>query len=35
MNQDFPKGVLTGNHVQDLFKFAKEKSFALPAVNVV
>lgn len=35
MNQNFPKGVLTGNQVQDLFKFAKQKSFALPAVNVV
>ena len=35
MNQNFPKGVLTGSKVQDLFKFAKQKSFALPAVNVV
>ena len=35
MNQSFPKGVLTGSQVQDLFKFAKQKSFALPAVNVV
>ncbi len=35
MNQHFPKGVLTGSQVQDLFKFAKQKSFALPAVNVV
>ena len=35
MNQRFPKGVLTGSQVQDLFKFAKQKSFALPAVNVV
>ena len=35
MNQNFPKGVLTGSQVQDLFKFAKQKSFALPAVNVV
>jgi fructose-bisphosphate aldolase class II len=35
MNQNFPKGVLTGSQVQDLFQFAKQKSFALPAVNVV
>ena len=35
MNQNFPRGVLTGSQVQDLFKFAKQKSFALPAVNVV
>jgi fructose-bisphosphate aldolase class II len=35
MNQNFPKGVLTGSLVQDLFQFAKQKSFALPAVNVV
>ena len=35
MNQNFPKGVLAGGQVQDLFKFAKQKSFALPAVNVV
>ena len=35
MNQNFPKGVLTGSLVQELFQFAKDKSFALPAVNVV
>ena len=35
MNQNFPKGVMTGSQVQDLFQFAKQKSFALPAVNVV
>lgn len=35
MNQNFPKGVLTGGQVQNLFQFAKQKSFALPAVNVV
>lgn len=35
MNLTFPKGVLTGNQVQELFQFAKQKSFALPAVNVV
>jgi fructose-bisphosphate aldolase class II len=32
---NFPKGVLTGDQVQQLFKFAKKKSFALPAVNVI
>ena len=35
MSENFPKGVLTGDQVQQLFKFAKKKSFALPAVNVV
>ena len=35
MNQNFPKGVLTGSQVQDLFQFAKLNAFALPAVNVV
>jgi len=28
-------GVATGNEVQQIFKYAKEQSFALPAVNVV
>lgn len=32
---DFKPGVITGDEVQKLFKFAKEKQFALPAVNVV
>ncbi|QSE98527.1 class II fructose-bisphosphate aldolase [Fulvivirga lutea] len=31
----FKPGVLTGDEVQELFKYAKEKKFALPAVNVV
>ena len=35
MSENFPRGVLTGDQVQQLFKFAKKKSFALPAVNVV
>ena len=35
MFQNFQKGVLTGSQVQDLFQFAKQKSFAMPAVNVV
>ena len=28
-------GVATGNEVQEIFKLAKEKKFALPAVNVI
>ena len=35
MNQTIPSGVLTGNQVQEVFKLAKEKAFALPAVNVI
>lgn len=35
MKNNFPKGVLTGNQVQDLFQYAKQLAFALPAVNVV
>jgi len=35
MNLNIPKGVLTGDDVQNVFKLAKEKSFALPAVNVI
>tara|TARA_B100001250_G_scaffold78147_2_gene64137 strand:+ start:686 stop:1753 length:1068 start_codon:yes stop_codon:yes gene_type:complete len=35
MNSNIPKGVLTGDDVQNVFKLAKEKSFALPAVNVI
>ena len=27
MNQNFPKGVVTGSQVQDLFQFAKQKIF--------
>jgi len=29
----FPAGVLTGDALSELFAFAKEHSFALPAVN--
>lgn len=29
-----PPGVVTGDHVQTLFRFAKENNFAYPAVNV-
>lgn len=32
---DFKPGVITGDEVQKLFQFAKEKGFAMPAVNVV
>ena len=28
-------GVATGDQVQEIFKLAKAKSFALPAVNVI
>ena len=35
MKNNFPKGVLTGNQVQELFQYAKQRAFALPAVNVV
>ena len=27
-------GVATGDQVQEIFRYAKEKGFALPAVNV-
>jgi fructose-bisphosphate aldolase class II len=35
MNLKFQSGVLTGTEVQGLFKLAKKKAFALPAVNVI
>ena len=35
MKNKIPAGVLTGDQVQDVFALAKEKSFALPAVNVI
>lgn len=35
MSHSIKKGVVTGQDVQVLFKYAKEKGFALPAVNVV
>lgn len=31
----FKPGVITGSEVQELFKFAKDKGFAMPAVNVI
>jgi fructose-bisphosphate aldolase class II len=35
MSHHIKPGVVTGSQLQDLFKYAKEKGFALPAVNVV
>tara|TARA_B100001057_G_scaffold435600_1_gene466002 strand:- start:438 stop:1508 length:1071 start_codon:yes stop_codon:yes gene_type:complete len=35
MKNNFPTGVLTGNQVQELFQYAKQQAFALPAVNVI
>jgi fructose-bisphosphate aldolase class II len=34
MNHTIKPGVATGDQVQEIFRFAKEKGFALPAVNV-
>ncbi len=35
MNHSIQPGVASGKEVQEIFKLAKEKSFAMPAVNVV
>ena len=35
MSHNIKPGVATGKEVQDIFNYAKEKGFALPAVNVV
>ena len=35
MNHNIKPGVATGDQVQEIFKLAKEKKFALPAVNVI
>jgi fructose-bisphosphate aldolase class II len=35
MSHNIKAGVATGKEVQDIFKYAKEKGFALPAVNVI
>lgn len=35
MSKKFPSGVATGSLVKEIFEYAKEKQFALPAVNVV
>jgi fructose-bisphosphate aldolase class II len=34
MSHNIKPGVASGNQVQEIFRYAKEKSFALPAVNV-
>ena len=34
MNHSIKPGVATGDQVQEIFRYAKEKGFALPAVNV-
>ena len=35
MSHNIKPGVATGRQVQEIFRYAKEKQFALPAVNVV
>ncbi len=35
MNSTIPSGVITGTKVQEVFALAKQKKFALPAVNVI
>ncbi|MBP2834086.1 class II fructose-bisphosphate aldolase [Aquimarina sp. U1-2] len=35
MSHNIKPGVATGDEVQEIFKYAKEKAFALPAVNVI
>ena len=35
MSQKIKSGVATGDTVQEIFQLAKEKSFALPAANVI
>lgn len=35
MSRVFPAGVATGSMVTEIFQYAKEKQFALPAVNVI
>lgn len=35
MSRIFPAGVATGNLVTEIFQYAKENKFALPAVNVI
>ena len=35
MSHKIKPGVATGDEVQEIFKYAKEKGFALPAVNVI
>ncbi|WP_185862273.1 class II fructose-bisphosphate aldolase [Blattabacterium cuenoti] len=35
MYKKFPFGVATGNIVEEIFEYAKENAFAIPAVNVI
>ncbi len=35
MSRVFPAGIATGNQVSEIFQYAKEKGFALPAWNVI
>jgi fructose-bisphosphate aldolase class II len=35
MNHSIPTGVVTGKQVHEVFKLAKAKAFAIPAVNVI
>jgi fructose-bisphosphate aldolase class II len=35
MSLSFPPGVVTGKNVQEIFRLAKIKKFAIPAVNVI
>jgi len=35
MGHNIKPGVATGKEVQEIFKYAKQKGFALPAVNVI
>ena len=35
LNFSMKRGVLSGNEANELFEYAKEKKFAIPAVNVV
>ena len=35
MSHSIKSGVATGSEVQEIFKLAKAKKFALPAVNVI
>ncbi|WP_185872876.1 class II fructose-bisphosphate aldolase [Blattabacterium cuenoti] len=35
MSEKFPYGVATGNLVKELFQYAQENHFAIPAVNVI
>lgn len=35
MSRKFPSGVITGNLLKELFQYAKEYKFAIPAVNII